>query len=197
MCTTLFDNDKLKNAFMEFWSAGSLEIRRNFVLRYCSHVEKRGKSKFLYSLPTKLGLEMTNRPVNVCFSFFSNVFDVTSGFIRWTLLKKDSDFSIRSLPDGRGGSRFVGPRAPLSDQQFEEIRSVLVGERVQPSHYGRRDSKTKLYFDSSKSIKYFYNKYTTAQAENQSKIVSYSSFRRCIRAAYPELSFKKLFSNSI
>ena len=184
-CWQKFNEVQLARCFEEFWEMGSVEKRRNFILRYCAVTGNERRHSYFYSLPHKL-LSINNKTVGnvaVCRRFFCSTLDITFRFISWTLLYKDSNFGSHCKPDGRGGRK----KNCLSEEQFQDIVKTFAGERIQPSHYGRKDSK-KVYFESSKSVAYFFKKYDENKDGSPSK-VKYDTFLKTVRATFPELSF--------
>ena len=172
--------------FDEFWAMGSIQKRREFVFRYCSLAIKEGKQRYFYFLPGKIAKIHSSRKTEVCRSFFTNALAVTFRFISWTLLHKESKNGTHVLSEGRGGCR----SRRLSDDQFQETISTFNGELIQPSHYGREGS-SKLYFDSSKSVSYFFNKYKEQSNNPLVAKVHYDTFLKTVRMTFPELSFAR------
>ena len=177
-CWKKFTEQKMENLFKEFWEMGSLERRREFVARFCAITKKGMRNSFSYSLPND------DAYVKVCRQFFCNILDVTFRFISWTLCNKLSTCKTHVKPDGRGR---VGHKK-LSNEQFNDIVSTFVGEKVLPSHYGRKRSNN-FYFESSKSFILFYDKYKTKT--NRIPKVHYATFVRTIRTTFPDLKFMR------
>ena len=176
-CWLKFERIALFKVFDEFWGMGSLEKRRECIIRWCSKNEEFGRSKYLYSLPQ--GWKTTR----VCRQFFCQTLCVTFKFIFWTLNKKISENRTHCLPDNR-----CGKHRGLSSEQFSEMMTSFAGEQIQPSHYGRANS-SKLYFEASKSYRFFYSKYISI--ESNVKKASYTTFVAVVKAALPDISFKR------
>ena len=177
-CRNHFNAQDLYKLFEEFWNMGNLMKRRECIFRWCNREKVDKRYRYSYSLPKKM------RNVRVCRQFFCQTLDVSFAFVAWTLGHKISDNGTHCLPDKRGGRRKC-----LQDEQFEEIIEAFNGEKIQPSHYGRKDS-SKFYFDATKTFSSFYKKYSANVNPNVKK-VSYSTFVKVVRVAIPNLSFKR------
>ena len=177
-CWQKFSEEELRNLFEEFWQMGSLQKRREFVVRFCKISTKGMRNSFSYSLPSD------DSNVTVCRLFFCDTLDITFRFISWTLRNKISACKTHVKADSRGR---VGHKR-LSDQQFNDIINTFVGEKVLPSHYGRRDSN-KFYFEASKMLISFYSTYKSHGS--QIPKVHYATFVKTIRATFPDLSFMR------
>ena len=216
-CYDKFTDSAVQNLLNVLYQTGNVTTIRNFILNHCQRWKGQGKRnyRYLYTLPSSVSIANRGKKVSVCKQFFLGVLDCSPRFITYTFDKKRGPMGLFALEDQRGKHN-NRPKA-LSSAQFDEIVATISNEQIMPSHYGRKRSLNKVYFDKTKSFRSLHRSYTTRCLEKRQQYldqlediddsdpdkeeltklaiaqtpVKIKTFTTAVKAGFPELSFRK------